>query len=230
MNLINLCVWRTLGCVNFSAQNHLAKMLVPIIMNNSHTFSWSAGWSVPSSNHDPQVNIRVPTEACVPTYFRLGEADTEASPPEGNLLLNWVIPLNAASKLHFCFWGGFFSPLPHLQCWCVDGLPLIASLRPWLNGNDVSPRPHGAIRCIPNGHAERTREPWIKKHQWVGGRETLHNTRHYKDWILLNAATQMSFVTAVNLNVTVQIILEIIVAHILNADYYVHLHNFTGVR
>lgn len=78
----------------------------------------------------------------------------------------------------------------------------------------------------------------------MGGRETLHNTRHYRDWILLNAATQMSFVTAikiisrVNLNVTVHIILEIIVglmlifnvAHILNADYYAHLHNFTAVR
>lgn len=51
----------------------------------------------------------------------------------------------------------------------------------------------------------------------MGGRETLINTRHYLDWILFNAATQMSFVTAVkiinrvNLNVTVQIILEIIV-------------------
>lgn len=110
MNLIHLCVWRTLGCVNFSAQNHLAKMLVPIIINNSHTFAWSAGWSVPSSNHDPQVNIRVPTEACVPTYFRLGEADTEASLPEGNLLLNWVIHSTLPPNYISAFEVGFFLP------------------------------------------------------------------------------------------------------------------------
>ncbi len=97
----------------------------------------------------------------------LGRATQRLHSLTGNLLLT---PLSTASKLHFCFSDVFFPPLPHLQCWCVDRPPLIASPRPWFNGDrDASLRPRGATGCIPNGHAALESHGW-ERHQCVGGR------------------------------------------------------------
>lgn len=85
-----------------------------VLENNIQTFAWFAGWSVPSSHHCPQSTSQVhvidiaPTEACgLYALHSLGRLTQRHRSLTSNLLPNWVIPLSAASKLHFCC---FFSP------------------------------------------------------------------------------------------------------------------------
>lgn len=203
MDLMNACVWCPHGCVYCSARSHLAKMLE--LENNSHAAA------CPEVSHRPLVAHRRPSSGHhrVLTHFKFEEADMEAIYYSTESLLS-ALPPNYISAFEVFF---FFPALPHLCCWCVDRPPLIASLWPWLNGDDVSAKPHGATRCIPNPYAARGTEPQIKRLRCVGGRETLQQQQHWRGLISANAATQTSFVTAVqtisgvNLAGMVQIIL-----------------------
>lgn len=144
--------------------------------NNIQTFAWLAGWSVPSSHHCPQARLTSSCHRhsahrgmCPYALHGLGRLTQRHRSLTSNLLPNWVIPLTAASKLHFCCF--FSSPLLlHLQHWCLNGFPLIASPRPWLNGDGASLRPQGAPRCIPSVHAAQSGETRIGEAS-VSGRE-----------------------------------------------------------
>lgn len=136
-------------------------------------------WSVPLSPSQPsEVQFSVSgTERQhrhVSIHIRglsLGATQKHQSPTT-HLLVNGVIPLNAASKLHFCFREKkFLSSPPTSAAGLVRGqasTDCLAAGRDWMGTRCISEA--GDIDCIPNGYTARTGEHWMRRAS-MSGRE-----------------------------------------------------------
>lgn len=183
MNEIFVCVWCLFCCVDFSMQHILVMVLGNKIKNviyakqlilSMRTSSLQPNLQVEVSHHATALHVSsvqqaAPTQKYARTHRGLRGHHSLTS----NILLNWVIPLSTASKLHFCFWDFFSSP--PTSAGRVRGQAATYCLAAALieRGQDASLRPHEAISCIPNGRRGCTGEP--PRHCWVGGRETPRN-------------------------------------------------------
>lgn len=125
MNEIFVCVWCLFCCVDFSMQHILVMVLGNKIKNviyakqlilSMRTSSLQPNLQVEVSHHATALHVSsvqqaAPTQKYARTHRGLRGHHSLTS----NILLNWVIPLSTASKLHFCFWDFFF--LPSHICW-----------------------------------------------------------------------------------------------------------------
>ena len=206
--------------------------------NNIQTFAWLAGWSVPSSHHCPQARLTSSCHRhsahrgmCPYALHGLGRLTQRHRSLTSNLLPNWVIPLTAASKLHFCWF--FFLPSPPTSAALVPervsadclAAPLIE------RGRCISEAAGGSTlhtKCARSTIRRDTDRRGIS--EWEGGKS--RTTRHYRDQTLSDAAAQASSLqqlrsSAVNLVILMQMVLVVIVglelifnvAYILKIDW-----------